>query len=926
MVRRMCARSKHPLREEGFRSLEEELHLLTEGFAAVLRRMGETELADLLPWVGAKSEQAGETKRSLGQAYSIAFQLLNIVEERTAARVRRRREIQAGAQAEKGLWADNLAEMRELGLSEDQILAVLRDVEVEPVLTAHPTEAKRATVRELHREIYGLINAQENTHYTPRELARLRHQIETRLESLWRTGEIQVTRPTIEAELDNALHYLRDVFPEAVKRSYVHLREAWETAGLDPERLESTSSCIRFGTWIGGDRDGHPFVTAEVTRTSLTSLRHNAMRVHRRGLEALASDLPLSSLFQAPPAPLSALIARLGKELKSAAGIDVPQVSARDREEPWRLATHLIRAKVLLAQNTPDAPQAYATPAELDADLQVLAASLAEIGAGQLARDFVTPLRRQLDVFGFHLATLDVRQNSAFHEKALGQLLEAAGVVNAAEFAAWPAAQKRALLDAELRSPRPFLATGANAGPEAEAVLSCYRVLAAHHARHGRAGLGSLIVSMTRCTEDLLTVYVLAREVGLARWVDGGLACAMPVVPLFETMGDLEQGPSIVADFLAHPVTQRSLGIGPAAATTAAPTATRPTFQMMVGYSDSNKDCGIFASQWALHRAQHALAQVVTGCGARPVFFHGRGGTVGRGAGPTHWFMEALAAGSLHGGMRMTEQGETIAQKYAHQASAVYNIELLTASAAATTARHRFGAPRDESLWPLLDQVSAWSRDAYRELLHAPGFIAFYRQATPIDALENARIGSRPSRRTGQASLDDLRAIPWVFSWTQSRFYLPGWYGAGAALERLRREDPKGFAALRKAVRGTPFLRYVLTNIESSLVSANAAIMGSYAGLVDDVALRERFMGLIGAEFARTSAMMTEIFRGTFAERRPRLAFTLHIREQALTQLHRQQVGLLKEWRALSGREAEALLPELLLSINAIASGLRTTG
>ncbi|MCF3649055.1 phosphoenolpyruvate carboxylase [Synoicihabitans lomoniglobus] len=913
----MCARSKHPLREEGFRSLEEELRLLTESFAVVLRRMGEDELADLLPWVGAKAEKAGETKRSLGQAYSIAFQLLNIVEERTAARVRRRRETQSGPAAEKGLWADNLASMKALGLTEDQMIEVLRVVVVEPVLTAHPTEAKRATVRELHREIYGLINAQENALYTPRELARLRHHIETRLESLWRTGEIQVTRPTIEAERDNALHYLRDIFPEAVKRSYVHLSEAWTTEGFAPERLAEVGAFVRFGTWIGGDRDGHPFVTNEVTRTSLRALRHNALRVHRRGLEALASDLPLSSLFQAPPAPLAAMITRLGKEVKAAGGVDAPELTSREREEPWRLATSLMRAKTLLAQEAPESGRGYVKPAELDADLAVLAEALNEIGAGQLAQDFVTPLRRQLDVFGFHLATLDVRQNSAFHEKALGQLLEAAGVVKASDYAAWSTAQKRELLDRELMSPRPFLATGANAGAEAEAVLSCYRVLAEHVARHGQAGLGALIVSMTRCTEDLLTVYLLAREVGLARWSEGGLVCALPVVPLFETMGDLEEGPAIVSDFLSHPVTQRSLGLGDGAC---------PSFQMMVGYSDSNKDCGIFASQWALHRAQDALAKVVAKGGASPVFFHGRGGTVGRGAGPTHWFMEALAAGSLQGNMRMTEQGETIAQKYAHQASAVYNVELLTASTAATTARHRFGAERDETLWPLLDQVSAWSRDAYRELLHAPDFMSFYRQATPIDALEHARIGSRPSRRTGQGSLDDLRAIPWVFSWTQSRFYLPGWFGAGSALERLLKEDPKGFERLRKAVRKTPFLRYVLTNIESSLVSSNEAIMDSYAGLVEDAVLRERFMGMIRAEFARTQAMMTEIFRGTFEERRPRLAFTLQIREQALTQLHRQQVALLKEWRQLSGREAEAMLPDLLLSINAIASGLRTTG
>ncbi len=913
----MARRSQHPLREAGFKFLEEELQSLMVAFATVLRRIGEQELADLLPWVGAKAQQAGTAKRSLAQAYSLAFQLLNLVEERTAARVRRRREIKGGPAAEKGLWADNLAAMRSLGLDETEILAVLRDVQVEPVLTAHPTEAKRATVRELHRELYHLIQEGENPDYTPRERTRLLRQIEGRLENLWRTGEIQVTRPTIEAELDNALHYLRDVFPETVRRCHVHLREAWEECGYDGTRLADLNALVRFGTWIGGDRDGHPFVTADVTRSSLAALRSNALRLQRRGLEKLATDLPLSSLFQTPPAPLAALSKRLAKELTGSAVCDVAAEQERHREEPWRLALHLMRGKVLEGLE-PASVLGYRTPAELDADLGVVADALDEIGAGRLAQDHVVPLRRQVRLFGFHLATLDVRQNSAFHEKALDQLLHAAGLLSAGEsLAEWPQARKRELFDRELSSPRPFLVSGSSAGPEAEAVLSCYQVLATEQAAHGTAGLGALIVSMTRNTEDLLAVYLLAREAGLATWRDGGLHCPLPVVPLFETMDDLDAGPDIVTDFLAHPVTQRSLGLGQ---------AEKPVFQMMVGYSDSNKDCGILASQWALHRAQRALSQVVTQQGAKPVFFHGRGGTVGRGAGPTHWFMEALAMGSLSGAMRMTEQGETIAQKYAHQSSAAYNIELLMASAAATTARHRGAARPDESLWPLLDQMVAWSREAYRGLLHAPDFMTFYRAATPIDALENARIGSRPSRRTGQGTLADLRAIPWVFSWTQNRFYLPGWFGAGTALERLQKEDPAGFDHLRREARTEPFLRYVLTNIETSLVSANEDIMNDYASLVSDGAVRRRFMKVILAEYRRTRTMIGEIFPGTFHERRPRLAFTLDIREQALAQLHRQQIALLREWRAQSGKAAEALLPDLLLSINALASGLRTTG
>ncbi len=922
MVGAMPDTTQTSLRTDGFRFLEEELKFLMEAFATVLRRIGESEIAEQLPWMGEKAKSGDSIpSRALGQAYSIAFQLLNVVEERAAAQVRRWREKQNGATAEKGLWPDNLAAMLQLGLSEDELLEVLKSVEVEPVLTAHPTEAKRATVRELHREIYGLINRHENAAYTPREQKRLQAQIENRLESLWRTGEIHLTRPTIEAELENALHYLRDIFPETVKRSHVHLREAWENAGLDPLKLDEVGALIRFGTWIGGDRDGHPFVTSDVTERSLEMLRKNALRVHRRALEAMAQDVPLSSLFQPPPERLAGLIDKLVSSLKSAPGVDLDYIMERNREEPWREAAYLMRAKIVTAMEGPSASGGYANPEELIEDLGVLGESLEDVGAQSLARDLVVPLRRQVRTFGFHLATLDVRQNSAFHEKALAQLLKTAGIVTSGSFSDWSQAEKRALMDRELASPRPFLADGMKAGPEAEAVLSCYRVLAAQRARFGRGGLGSLIVSMTRSTEDLLAVYLLAREAGLAEWTDEGLSCPLPVTPLFETMGDLENGPGIVDDFLSHPISQRSLGLGG---------ETKPMFQMMVGYSDSNKDCGILASQWALHRAQKALSDVVAKHGADPVFFHGRGGTVGRGSGPTHWFMEALADGSLAGRMRMTEQGETIAQKYAHFSSAVYNVELLTASAASTTARHRHGKAMDESNWPAVDRLAEWSRDAYRSFLKAPNFMDFYRQATPIDALENARIGSRPARRTGQASLDDLRAIPWVFSWTQNRFYLPGWFGSGSGLERMKLEDPAGFAKIKADVKSSPFLRYVLTNIESSLVSANESIMLDYASLVKDASIRTSFMDVVLAEFHRTREIMEEIFEGTFRDRRPRLAYTLDIREQALTELHRQQVSLLREWRQRTAdgktADAEALLPDLLISINALASGLRTTG
>ncbi|MBK8094129.1 MAG: phosphoenolpyruvate carboxylase [Verrucomicrobiaceae bacterium] len=913
-----AAHSAPSLRSLGFQLLEDDLRYLMQAFAEVLRRMGEPGLAARLPWVNEVELGDEKPSRSLGQAYSIAFQLLNIVEERAASQVRRLREKQLGPQSEKGLWPDNLQEMIALGLSQDDILGVLRSIAVEPVLTAHPTEAKRETVRDLHLEIYSLMNRHENAAYTPREQDRIHRQLQTQLECLWRTGEIHVTRPSIEAELQNALHYLREVFPEALSRAHITLRESWQAAGFNPRKIDELRPLLRFGSWIGGDRDGHPFVTADITAHALRQMRRNALRVHRRSLESLATNLPLSMLFQVKPPLLTELHEKLASSLHAEPHTDLAYILERNKEEPWRCVVYLMRAKVLLAIEKPESNAAYAQPAELLADLDTFAATLHEVGASALVSDLIVPFRQRVLAFGFHGAALDVRQNSAFHEKALDQLLRAAGLLDGRSFIEWSVEEKRTLLDRELRSPRPFLAPGISAGPEADTVLASHRVLAAHIAAHGTEGLGSLMVSMTRRVEDLLIVYLLAREAGLAEWTTDGLRCPLPVVPLFETMDDLVAGPGIVHDFLDHPVTRRSIrGEG-------------AVFQVMVGYSDSNKDCGILASQWALHRAQAALTKTITEHGARPVFFHGRGGTVGRGAGPTHWFMEALPHGSLSGSMRMTEQGETIAQKYAHLGSAVYNAELLIASAAATTARHRFAKRETPSIEPILDQIAADSRDAYRALLQAPGFVPFYRSATPIDALENSRIGSRPARRTGQATLDDLRAIPWVFSWTQARFYLPGWFGAGSALAKLRTERPADLEALITALPHSPFVQYVLTNIESSLVSANIGLMRAYAALVPDVEMRERFLSLILREHETTRVILEHIFKGTFAERRPRLAYTLDIREEPLRVLHLQQIDLLKDWRGLLQKgdqaSADAMIPDLLISINAIASGLRTTG
>lgn len=907
----------------GFDRLTKDLRYLMECFAEVLTELGQPELAAQLPWRGSALPPEQAPAR-LGLAYSVAFQLLNLVEENTAAHVRELREAHDGRSAEHGSWENQLLRLKSANVDEATIRDSMHLIRVEPVLTAHPTEAKRLPVLGQHRVLYKLLQRSGHPVLTAFEAQRVRKNVKAALERLWRTGEVLLEKPTLDDERRNVLHYLRNIFPAVVPILDERLRQAWDTADFDPAALKGREAMprIRFGTWVGGDRDGHQGVTAEVTAETLVQLRINGLLVLHRELTSLAEMLALSRWMQPAPEALLAAIGKLQEKLGE------PAIPPETLAEPWKRYVELLLRRLPLEEAPGthavlrDSPTTYRFSAELLKDLDTLHASLVDAGAHRLAESDVEPVRRLTEVFGFHLAQLDIRQNSVFHARALTQLLNAAGI-SSEPWDDWSETDRLQFLENELRSPRPFLHPSASAGPEADAVLACYRTLVGYIERYGPNGIGSLIVSMTRRLSDLFVVYLLAREAGLLHASPEGMVCILPVVPLFETIDDLERGPGILQGFLEQPVTRASLSCH-------AERAGRPGAllqQVMVGYSDSNKDGGILTSQWALQKAQSRLADVGRDCGVNIRFFHGRGGTVSRGAGPTHRFLEALPHGSLRGHLRATEQGETIAQKYANIGTAAYNLELLLAGVTAATILHSRPAERSERLDAVMEKLSASSQRKYRELLEHDGFLTFHRHATPIDALEHSRIGSRPSRRTGQASLADLRAIPWVFSWNQARFYLPGWYGAGTGLASL---EPAEFDLLGEYARTWPFLHYILTNVEGSLASADRELMAEYAALVPDPAVRQTFLGIIYAEWELTMQMLERLHGQVMAERRPRMLRTLGLRGDALRVLHRQQIELLRDWRErkAAGGEAAAddMLSELLLSINAIASGLRTTG
>jgi phosphoenolpyruvate carboxylase len=898
----------------GFAKIHEDLQFLMQCFREVLIELGEDQLANSLPWINEVRVSDTPNPR-LCQVYSIAFQLLNMVEENVSTQVRRSRESELSLASEPGLWADQLSRLRAAGLDGQNIAEHLSEIRVEPVLTAHPTEAKRLAVLEQHRALFFLIVQRENRMFTPYEQAAIRDDIKATLERLWRTGEVLRSKPVVAEERQNVVYYLREIFPSALSELDLRFRQAWQDAGFSPSLIRQPESLpkLRFGTWVGGDRDGHPLITDAITRDTLIELRAAALNILDRALETLVNRLTLSRHEQFTPEPLLDRIAVLEREFTA------PPDLVLYREEPWRLFSYLIKEK--LRQSAAD--KGYTSPEHFRNDLVLLAAALDAVGAQRIADKEVLSLIRLVDVFGFHGAVLDIRQNSQFHDRAFEQMLGAAGVK--VDYAKLTQDQRLELLLPELESSRPFLMRGVSVGDEADAVLSCLRVVREHRDEHGLKGIGSLIVSMTRGVADLLVTYLFAREVGFWRQGRDGPFCELHIVPLFETIEDLNHAPAILEKYLRYPIVRRSVD-----ALARFRQSPRPVQQVMLGYSDSNKDSGLLASQWSLHQAQDALCEVGDKTGVRIRYFHGRGGTISRGAGPTHRFLEALPYRTIRGDVRLTEQGETIAQKYANRTSATYNLELLLAGVTGISLSQTAQGRPVGDLPEFVSDLSALSRRVYQDLVVMPGFMTFYRTATPIDALELSSIGSRPSRRTGQHSLADLRAIPWVFSWTQSRFYLPGWFGLGTALADLQKDRTTDYEAFCRMQKTSAFVRFVVTNAETNIQSAERSIMEKYAGLAPDTEDVVNVFKAILSEFDLTHQMLHEVLGGASAVRRPRFTMTHQIRADALLALHSQQVRLLREWReaqALSDNaKSDQLFSDLLVCINAIASGLRTTG
>ena len=782
------------------------------------------------------------------------------------------------------------------GVERAEIVSVLEGGAIVPVLTAHPTEVLRKSMIDHRNRIADLMRERDLGHWESPDGEVVEQAILRQIALLWQTRPLRHERLQVSDEVEIALSYMRDVFVPALPALY----ERWDR--LFDTRLRSF---LRLGSWIGGDRDGNPNVTAASLEHSLRRASETLLAEYLNRLHALGAELSLSAdLNQATP------------EVQALAESSGDGGQAR-QDEPYRRAITGIYARLAatferVAGHPPQRPAikaalAYTKPGELRDDLVQLARSLSRAGDGVLGSGgALSRLIHAVETFGFHLATLDLRQNSDVHERVIAELLKVAGVMD--DYAALCEEERVALLRHELSSRRMLATPYALYSEETRSELAIVRAAAAARACYGNACIETYIISKTQSVSDLLEAAMLLKEAGLFH-LFGETQDMVEVVPLFETIPDLEQAPAIMSDWLDIPEV-------------AAAAKARGFQEVMIGYSDSNKDGGYLTSAWSLHQATTALTEVFARHDTAMQIFHGRGGAVGRGGGSSFAAIRAQPAGTLRGRIRITEQGEMIAAKYGSRASAMTNLEgIAAATLLGSLARPALSDAEQHGFASAMKQLSATAYHGYRELVYGtPGFATFFREMTPLAEIAELKIGSRPAARSKSARIEDLRAIPWVFSWAQARVMLPGWYGVGLALRSF--EDPKQLQAMCEA---WPFFRATLDNLEMVLAKSHMRIAQQYAGLVTDARLAQGVFARIREEWHRTHDALLQVRgRSRLLEDNPELDRSIRLRLPYIEPLNLLQIELLRRRR--SGEDDPRIGEGLKLTVTAIATALRNSG
>jgi phosphoenolpyruvate carboxylase len=904
--------------EEFFKHSSFLLNILTE----VLHASADAWVIDYLPAI--TDDETPHTKASiepsrmhnvkdlekLVQVQSIYFQLLNIAEESCAALLRFKFEEEVTSEKpvhNHPIWTFRsfVAQLSQHAVEPDAIRQFLEQFEIQPVLTAHPTEAKRVTILEGHRRIYRELLNLDDLRLTPTEQSELRERIKAQIEILLQTGHIFLEKPRVTDEVENGLFYFKESFypvvPTLLSRLYRALQREFPGERFD------MPSVVHFSSWRGGDRDGNPFVTAEVTRATLTRHAVYILELYQDELKHLIKTLSYSSNE-----------VRISDELVNSLHQDIyniPQfeaLKARNTYEPYRLKLAVmlerITQRLVTLQSEPSTAKtktiAYQTPHDFLHDIAVVRRSLESHGSYTAAETLLRPLEFRVKTFGFHLAKLDIRENSETLENTIEELMKAK--LNQS-YQAMTEEERCAWLQHTIDSATPLLLDNHTYSAQTTEVLETFRTCVWARKHLSDESIGSYIISMTRKPSDLLMAYLIFKEIGAFE----NNTCPYSIVPLLETIDDLRRGPKILETLLSYPVIQARLS------------RRRRLQQIMVGYSDSNKDGGTVTSQWEVYDAQSEMVKVADRHNITLKFFHGMGGSLSRGGKPTHRTIVGLPPNTLRGQIKLTEQGEVISTKYANPDTALYNLKILAGSVMAASLENRINPVNvDEQFIQEMKSISQRAYKTYRALVETPGFVKYFLNTSPIEAISKLNIGSRPAKRKQTQGIEDLRAIPWVFSWTQNRHLLPAWFGAGTALQC---DDDERLLRLRRMFSEWRFFNNLVLSLKVSLLNVNIDIAQQYSELCADESVRHTIFTAITQEFHRTvDAVLTITETQSLAEGLTRTAQTVAYRGDSLAQINSLQIELLKKLQ--SGTANDEDMSRLLLTINCIAAGLQSTG
>ncbi|WP_282034039.1 phosphoenolpyruvate carboxylase [Metabacillus indicus] len=841
-----------------------------------------------------------ELRKQVIRAFAVYFHLVNIAEQNHRIRRRREYQFQEDSGKQPGSLEHAVASLKENGVSSEVIQQLLKTLSLELIITAHPTEATRRSVLEIHKRIAGLLHSLDQPIHTERERAELEDRLFNEVVILWQTDELRDRKPTVMDEVANGLYYFDETLFEVLPQIHQELELC--LSKNYPGQEWHVPNFLRFGSWIGGDRDGNPNVTPEITWKTLTKQRALALRKYRESLKVLRKRLSQSTKRVA-----------VSDELLASVQEETPLLSKGER---WQVEHEIYRCKLTIMLKKLDQQQAfcYRSSDQLLQDLKMIQQSVLLHHPKGYELKSLQKLIRQVELFGFHLATLDIRNHSGEHEAAIKEIFHS---VNLAEdYSSLPEEKKMQLLQDVLQDPRPLVSFKENYSKETQDVLDVFHMIRRAHKEFGTRSIEVYLISMTQSASDLLEVMVLAKEAGIYRLhPDGRIESRLNVAPLLETIDDLVAGPKIMEQLFQLDFYQKHLS------------EQNNLQEIMLGYSDGSKDGGTLTANWKLYKAQQEIHDMAKHYNVRLKFFHGRGGSLGRGGGPLNRSLLSQPAETLGDGVKITEQGEVLSSRYGLYDIAYRSLEqaastLITAAAHVSTEAEQSNIRTGE--WEKeMDEISSVSLSKYQELVFKdPDFLTYFKEATPLPELGALNIGSRPMSRKGSERFEDLRAIPWVFAWTQSRQLLPAWYAAGTGLSEGNLDN------LKQMYKKWPFFRSTIDNLQMALLKADLMAAREYLAMVENKHAAERIFNDIETEYVQTKkALLAITGQNELMDHIPNIQESVRLRNPYVDPLSFLQVDVISKLRKKDEEsDAGELLSEVLLTINGIAAGLRNTG